>query len=299
MSGNSDLINGASPYFTDKDYRKKELQAQASISPTPQATIAYLIAQLQAITRKPMMNLSDFVDGLRLLAEIQAETLMQAPQTIDYSGLPSIQGEYQRQTWAHNKRIYDQAVASDWEVVIKRYNETKEFYLDLGGGIRVFPVVLDTQTLTEDVRYATKPLATIGRCLTFNLEEEREARKTEAEMLRGNDQAYYHLSMGQLKTAEWSLDCYSGVPEPIYQSFKRVIDAKLDGFQAEHGGLTRKLTFQRNAVIYHALADSFVTAYRVVIDEPQEPQSPSVEATSPNLGEVTSEKSRWAKLLGR
>jgi hypothetical protein len=196
-------------------------------------------------------------DASKLLTEIELIRLKGEP----LYRLPSFQQALFQSVLAQRQATYDSAVASDWEQIRNRYQATGDFYLDMGT-YKLYPVVLSPSG-TLDTKFATAPTPDRGKCRSFDITEEGNAKQTQAQLNRDNP--YSSFSIGHLRATVWDLGCYGKAPEELYGGFKLLVAQQLEDFKAQHGGsLTRSLILQApSGILLHVGADTLLMGYRI------------------------------------
>ena len=249
------VLKGKSFYFTQPDLRRMEINVDSQIP--IEGSYAYLLKKLKNSLERPQD--SKIEEKTALLLEIVQELMMQNPSLVDFRGHSDVKNEHQKAFWSWRQETYERAIREDWTKICVRYEETKEFYIDLGD-YKLYPVAL-TERGEIDQRFSTKPTINPGICKSFDAKEAEECKKWQQEVAEGNPNS--RISVGSIRWVNWDTPIYSRNVEELYTGFKGLIDAKLEAFEKTHGSLTPFMVIPANDVKYQVLSDVIMLGYRV------------------------------------
>ena len=262
-----DVINGASPYFSNPALRGMEVQAaSASLgAKSKESAYKYLCDRLQTAIQLPPENLNQKVN---LLLELELERLLQNPATVDLRNISIVKEAYREAVNRWRQEAYNSLITQDWQTVLSRYDQTNAFYFDLGD-VLVYPTMLNPYNSEPDLRFSTRPAQQLGTVYAYDIEEERFARRTEEEV--NQDTPYSHISVGHLRNACWKTGCYGNGVEKLYGGFKGMIDAKLEEFRRTHGGaVTPVLIIPASDVRLHVGSDQILMGWRIEVKKAED-----------------------------
>lgn len=97
------------------------------------------------------------------------------------------------------------------------------------------PLAINPDSREPDNRFSTRPTQSVGIVQSFDVKEDLIARQTEAEV---NKDPFTHINVGNLRAVQWNLGLYSQSVESLYDSFKKMLNQRLDYFEKTHGSLT-------------------------------------------------------------